>query len=174
MNFSSWSGMMIKNVSDSYAARVPVTMKGIDLELLNARGDIAIIDFSQNNFHGKIPDAVGDLNILFHLNLSHNALNGSIPKSFGQLKVLESLDLSANQLAGPIPKELGEITFLEVLNLAYNKLVGMIPNGRQFKHSQLIALKGIQAYVVSLSIQSAVLTITTTNENMKPWKRRRR
>ncbi|KAL1542447.1 receptor-like protein 7 [Salvia divinorum] len=103
------------------------------MELYKIWADFSTIDFSSNSFYGKIPNAIGNLTSLHHLNFSHNALNGSIPKSFGQLKNLESLDLSVNQLAGPIPEELGELTFLEVLNLSYNKLVGKIPKGRQMQ-----------------------------------------
>ncbi|KAG6404598.1 hypothetical protein SASPL_136848 [Salvia splendens] len=142
INFSTRGAMMLNNLTGTYVSQVDITMKGIDLELLHIRKDIAIIDFSHNNFHGEIPNAIGDLNLLFHLNLSHNALYGSIPKSFGQLKVLESLDLSANQLTGQIPMELGELTFIGVLNLSYNKLVGMIPNGRQIQTFPVESFEG--------------------------------
>ncbi|XP_047942890.1 receptor-like protein 9DC3 [Salvia hispanica] len=95
--------------------------------------DFSTIDLSSNSFCGKLPNAIGDLTSLHHLNFSHNALNGSIPKSFGQLKNLESLDLSVNQLAGPIPDEIGGLTFLSKLNLSYNKFVGAISKGLQIQ-----------------------------------------
>ncbi|KAG6400276.1 hypothetical protein SASPL_137101 [Salvia splendens] len=127
---------------------VTLIMKGQMRELRKIWLDFSAIDLSSNSFYGKIPNAVGDLSSLHLLNFSHNAINGSIPKSFGRLSNLESLDLSVNQLAGPIPEELGWLTFLSKLNLSYNKFVGA---GGKCKHSQLIHLKEIRGYVVSLS-----------------------
>ncbi|GLT35591.1 hypothetical protein SLA2020_100300 [Shorea laevis] len=90
-------------------------------------------DFSSNQFHGLIPEELGELNSLLLLNLSHNSLNGQIPSSLGKLAELESLDLSSNKLTGKIPEQLTKLTFLSVLNLSHNELVGHIPEGKQFK-----------------------------------------
>ncbi|XP_047962059.1 receptor-like protein 7 [Salvia hispanica] len=144
IDFSSWWAMRF-NHRDSYVLNitsVTLIMKGLNLELKTIWPDFGSIDFSSNNFYGGIPNAIGDLYLLHHVNFSHNALNGSIPKSFGQLRELESLDLSGNQLTGLIPVELGELTFLEVLNLSYNKLVGKIPNGRQFQTFSVESFEG--------------------------------
>ncbi|XP_047976820.1 receptor-like protein 7 isoform X2 [Salvia hispanica] len=133
INFSNWRGMMQWSYAQPYEVEVTLIMKGIELELEEIWPYFGSIDFSCNNFIGEIPNAIGDLTSLYHLNLSHNALNGNIPQSFGNLSMLESLDLSRNQLTGPIPTGFGEFTFLEVLNLSYNKLVGVIPKGRQIQ-----------------------------------------
>ncbi|XP_047943104.1 receptor-like protein 36 [Salvia hispanica] len=119
INFSSWRGMMQWSYAQSYEVEVTLIMKGLKLELKKIWHDFGSIDFSCNNFIGEIPNAIGNLTALYHLNLSHNALNGSIPQSFGHLGDLESLDLSRNQLTGPISTGLEELTFLEVLNLSY-------------------------------------------------------
>ncbi|KAL1538492.1 Receptor like protein 22, variant 2 [Salvia divinorum] len=130
------------NMFNSSSSSVALIIKGLHLELQKILPDFGSIDFSSNSFYGEIPNAVGDLTLLHHVNFSHNALNGSIPKSFGRLRGLESLDLSGNQLAGLIPVELGELTFLEVLNLSYNKLVGMIPKGRQLQTFPVESFEG--------------------------------
>nr|TKR90255.1 hypothetical protein D5086_0000236350 [Populus alba] len=115
-----------------YQDSITVTVKGLELELVKILTVFTSADFSSNNFEGPIPDAIGQFNALYVLNLSHNALTGQIPSSLGNLSQLESLDLSSNQLSGQIPPQLVSLTFLSVLNLSYNRLVGRIPTGNQF------------------------------------------
>ncbi|GLU17372.1 hypothetical protein SLE2022_337420 [Rubroshorea leprosula] len=115
-----------------YKDSVKVVMKGFEVELVRILKIFTTIDFSCNQFHGPIPDKLGELNSLLLLNLSHNSLNGQIPSSLGKLAELESLDLSSNKLEGRIPEQLTKLTFLSVLNLSHNELVGHIPEGKQF------------------------------------------
>ncbi|GLT25993.1 hypothetical protein SLA2020_010870 [Shorea laevis] len=115
-----------------YKDSVKVVMKGSERELVRILKIFTTIDFSSNQFHGSIPDELGELNSLLLLNLSHNSLNGQIPSSLGKLAELESLDLSSNKLEGRIPEQLTKLTFLSVLNLSHNELVGHIPEGKQF------------------------------------------
>ncbi|XP_022717768.1 receptor-like protein 12, partial [Durio zibethinus] len=113
---------------------VKLTMKRLEIELQLEKTlpGFTLIDFSNNRFSGRIPDALGELHALLVLNLSHNNLNGSIPSSFGSMEAIESLDLSWNKLGGRIPTQLTNLTFLEVLNLSQNNLIGPIPHGNQF------------------------------------------
>uniref|UniRef100_A0A2N9F9J0 Uncharacterized protein n=1 Tax=Fagus sylvatica TaxID=28930 RepID=A0A2N9F9J0_FAGSY len=90
------------------------------------------IDVSSNEFEGKIPELIGDLNRLQLLNLSNNNLTGHIPLSLRNLTELESLDLSQNKLSGIIPPQLTQLTFLASFNVSYNQLTGPIPHGKQF------------------------------------------
>ncbi|GLT25995.1 hypothetical protein SLA2020_010890 [Shorea laevis] len=115
-----------------YEDSVKVVMKGLMVELVRILKIFTTIDFSNNQFHGSIPEELGELNSLLLLNLSHNSLNGQIPSSLGKLAELESLDLSSNKLEGTIPEQLTKLTFLSVLNLSHNELVGHIPEGKQF------------------------------------------
>ncbi|XP_006363623.2 leucine-rich repeat receptor-like serine/threonine-protein kinase At1g17230 isoform X2 [Solanum tuberosum] len=94
---------------------------------------IHIIDIASNNFHEEIPETLGNLILLIHLNFSHNALTGRIPNAIGKLTLLESLDLSVNQLSGRIPDEIASFTFLSFLNLSFNQLSGRIPSGNQLQ-----------------------------------------
>nr|DAD22660.1 TPA_asm: hypothetical protein HUJ06_024123 [Nelumbo nucifera] len=75
---------------------------------------------------------MGDLTVLYSLNLSNNYLNGHIPKSFQKLEQLESLDLSHNKFDGNIPPQLIELTFLSTFNVAFNHLFGRIPYENNF------------------------------------------
>ncbi|GKV06079.1 hypothetical protein SLEP1_g18010 [Rubroshorea leprosula] len=112
---------------------VIVTNKGIKIELAKILTIFTSIDFSCNNFEGKIPGVIGEFRGLYFLNLSHNFLAGPIPSSLGNLQYLESLDLSTNNLSGEIPQQLGCLNFLEVLNLSLNQLKGRIPKANQLQ-----------------------------------------
>ncbi|XP_073263952.1 cuscuta receptor 1-like [Populus alba] len=85
------------------------------------------IDFSCNNFTGKIPPQIGNLSMIKALNLSHNSLTGPIPQTFSNLKEIESLDLSYNKLDGEIPPRLTELFSIEVFSVAHNNLSGKTP-----------------------------------------------
>ncbi|KAJ6950960.1 receptor-like protein 15 isoform X3 [Populus alba x Populus x berolinensis] len=85
------------------------------------------IDFSCNNFTGKIPLEIGNLSMIKALNLSHNSLTGPIPPTFSNLKEIESLDLSYNKLDGEIPPRITELFSIEVFSVAHNNLSGKTP-----------------------------------------------
>ncbi|XP_062076955.1 receptor-like protein 7 [Humulus lupulus] len=119
-----------------YHDSVKVVLKGFFVELVRIQTIFTTIDFSKNDFEGKIPNSIEKLKSLKGLNFSHNKLTGSIPASLGNLTNLEWLDLSLNQLVGVIPKQLEDLTYLEVLNLSRNQLVGPIPTGNQFNTFQ--------------------------------------
>ncbi|KAJ6376239.1 hypothetical protein OIU77_001082 [Salix suchowensis] len=133
--------MMAKNYSD-YAYSIKVTWKGFEIKFEKFQSALGILDFSNNNFTGEIPNLTGKLNGLRQLNLSHNSLRGQIPLSLGMLFNLESLDLSSNLLTGRIPQQLAFITFLAVLNLSHNQLEGAIPRGKQFQTFSASSFEG--------------------------------
>ncbi|GLU15170.1 hypothetical protein SLE2022_316860 [Rubroshorea leprosula] len=116
----------------NYEDSVKVVVKRLELELVRILKIFTTIDFSGNQFHGEIPEELGELNLLKVLNLSHNSLTGQIPSSLGKLAELESLDLSSNNLEGRIPEQLTNLIFLSVLNLSQNEFEGHIPEGKQF------------------------------------------
>ncbi|KAF3952262.1 hypothetical protein CMV_022162 [Castanea mollissima] len=115
-----------------YQDSVTVVIKGFFLDLVKIQSLFTTIDFSNNNFEGEIPKAIGELQSLKGLNFSHNNLSGHMPPSLGNLTNLEWLDLSSNKLIGEIPIQLADLTSLAVLNLSENHLFGQIPQGKQF------------------------------------------
>ncbi|KAL4598273.1 hypothetical protein ACB092_11G049400 [Castanea dentata] len=112
---------------DYYQDSVTVVLKGFFIELVKIQSLFTTIDFSNNNFKGEIPKAIGELQSLKGLNISHNNLTGHMPPSLGKLTNLEWLDLSSNKLIGEIPIQLVDLTSLAVLNLSENHLFGQIP-----------------------------------------------
>ncbi|XP_074316768.1 receptor-like protein 6 [Silene latifolia] len=153
----NWSNMMAvkEGQSDSYSTRITfvvgagedeegavffetlkysmtITSKGSERFYSEILEVFRVIDFSSNNFTGKIPDVIGELKGLQALNLSNNNLDGRIPASLANMIDLESLDLSRNILYGVIPPELAQLTSLEVFVVSYNDLEGSIPQGNQF------------------------------------------
>ncbi|CAN1755507.1 Receptor-like protein 6 [Linum perenne] len=115
-----------------YHDSITVIVKGIEREYQKILPIFVLLDVSNNNFVGEIPETIGHLESLQQLNLSNNHFTGHIPRSFEQLRKLESLDFSSNNLSGNIPSQLTVLTFLSVLNMSYNSLSGEIPLGKQF------------------------------------------
>ncbi|XP_075644832.1 receptor-like protein 6 isoform X1 [Castanea sativa] len=132
MNASADKGELKYMGDYYYQDSVYVAMKGFFIELVKIQSLFTTIDFSNNNFEGEIPKAIGELRSLKGLNFSHNNLSGHMPPSLGNLTNLEWLDLSSNKLTGEIPIQLVDITSLAVLNLSENYLFGQIPQGKQF------------------------------------------
>ncbi|XP_031258083.1 putative receptor like protein 25 [Pistacia vera] len=115
-----------------YEDSVRLVVKKLEVKLVKILTIFCTIDFSNNSFNGTIPEVIGKLRALNHLNLSQNSLTGEIPPSLCNLEGLEVLDLSSNKLGGRIPWQLTDLTFLCLLNLSQNHLVGHIPEGNQF------------------------------------------
>ncbi|CAD5193659.1 unnamed protein product [Musa acuminata subsp. malaccensis] len=91
-----------------------------------------------NAFTGNIPQ-LSSLPSFRILDLSNNNLSGTIPQGFGNFSALKRapmyhfLDLSRNNLSGAIPSSLVALNFLNHLNLSYNNISGKIPIGNQLQ-----------------------------------------
>ncbi|XP_065034688.1 receptor-like protein EIX2 isoform X2 [Musa acuminata AAA Group] len=125
-NFSNWTTDQIR-----YQEQMFITTKGntrsygMSLLIMN------ILDLSDNNLSGGVPEELTGLFGLFSLNLSGNHFTGEITENISKLQQLESLDLSRNNFSGTIPSSLAALTYLAHLNLSYNNLSGEIPRGNQ-------------------------------------------
>ncbi|GLT26994.1 hypothetical protein SLA2020_020260 [Shorea laevis] len=90
------------------------------------------IDLCCNKFEGEIPEVVGNLTRLKHLNLSNNMLTGPILLALEYLTNLEALGLSHNKLIGRLPWQLTHLNLLEVFCVSNNHLIGPVPKGQEF------------------------------------------
>lgn len=73
---------------------------------------------------GEINPSLSNLTNLYSLVLSNNKFNGSLPASIGQLAMLWWLDVSNNSLTGVVSElHFAKLSKLEFLNMASNMLV---------------------------------------------------
>ncbi|XP_030448566.1 receptor-like protein kinase 5 [Syzygium oleosum] len=89
--------------------------------------NLRVIDLSDNNLTGNIPEDFGKLKNLSSLNLEFNQLSGGIPEGIGRLPALSDVRLSNNSLLGMIPPDFGKFSALTRFEVAFNNLTGTLP-----------------------------------------------
>ncbi|RID57933.1 hypothetical protein BRARA_F01268, partial [Brassica rapa] len=117
----------------NYTDSMDMMYKGVDTEFPLIFLAYKAIDFSGNEFTGRIPKSVGLLKALIHVNFSGNAFTCSIPSSLANITNLEALDLSHNKLSGYIPRDLAKLSFVSYLDFSHNLLQGPVPRSTQFQ-----------------------------------------
>ncbi|KAJ3705297.1 hypothetical protein LUZ61_009002 [Rhynchospora tenuis] len=102
--------------------------------------NITILDISDNNLSGEIPDDIGTkLPNLISLNISRNFFRG--PIGLRSMNNLYSLDLSINNLTDDIKNTFSmNGTNLNFLDLSNNKLYGSFPNMMNFEYYPYLLL----------------------------------
>ncbi|RVW84018.1 Receptor-like protein 12 [Vitis vinifera] len=93
---------------------------------LSSQSMLVILDLSQNQIPGKIPNWIWKIGngFLSHLNLSHNLLEGLQEPLSNLPPFLSTLDLHSNQLRGPIPTPPSS-TYVDYSN---NRFTSSIPD----------------------------------------------
>ncbi|KAL9374439.1 hypothetical protein Peur_034059 [Populus x canadensis] len=90
---------------------------------------LSVLDFSNNNLSGKLPQCLGNKSSTASvLNLRNNSFSGDIPETFTSGCSLRVVDFSQNKLEGKIPKSLANCTELEILNLEQNNINDVFPS----------------------------------------------
>ena len=102
----------------------------------DANGKVTIVDLRDNGLTGIIPEEIGNLTSLTHLNLSNNALTGTIPPQLGNLTSLTGIYLWANNLHGPIPLSFTALTELEHFYTPANNAI-CLPNNLRAWHNNI-------------------------------------
>ncbi|XP_043705101.1 probable leucine-rich repeat receptor-like protein kinase At1g35710 [Telopea speciosissima] len=120
------------------------------------------LDLSFNTIlQGEIPPTIGKLSNLIFLSLSGNIINGSIPGEIRNLRNLNHLDLSDNGVSGSIPAQMGNLRNLTQLNLRYNSLSGSIP--AQMGNLRNLNWLNLESNTVSGSIPTAMGNLKNLN-----------
>ena len=78
-----------------------------------------------NRFTGTISPKIGQLTSLVHFYAGQNNLKGGVPLGFGKCKNLRNLSLYKNNLSGPIP-DWSSLNGLFYLDLGFNKMTGTL------------------------------------------------
>ncbi|KAK7857774.1 receptor-like protein eix2 [Quercus suber] len=102
--------------------------------------NLSILDLSNNQFLGELPNCWMHFEGLKILNLANNHFHGKIPNSIGSLLGIEILDLSNNSFTGELPSSLKNCTKLKFVNLRDNKLSGQYRCGLGSSHPDLVVL----------------------------------
>ncbi|KAF3685258.1 hypothetical protein FXO37_00822 [Capsicum annuum] len=86
-----------------------------------------VIDLTQNQFSGSLPNCLGNVTSLGEIHLGSNILSSNIPPSLGNLKDLVVLDLSSNNMVGSLPPEIGTLKAVTLMDLSMNRFSDRIP-----------------------------------------------
>jgi Leucine-rich repeat (LRR) protein len=89
----------------------------------HTESSLEILRLCQNQLNGSLAD-IARFSSLKELDISYNRLNGRIPESIGFLSKLEHLDVSFNSFQGVVSGEhFSNLSKLQNLDLSYNSLV---------------------------------------------------
>jgi len=86
-----------------------------------------VLDFSYNNFNGKIHPCLGNFSSLSVLLLQGNNFHGNIPKTWAMGSSLKMIDLSENQFQGQLPRSMANCMMLEYLHVGNNQINDTFP-----------------------------------------------
>ena len=94
-------------------------------QVLGAMSSMTHLDVSGNNISGDIPDFLAFMNNLIHLDISSNSFNSTIPDYMGgNLPNLSSLYMHTNQLTGNMPQSICNLRQRSLSHLSVDCGVG--------------------------------------------------
>ncbi|XP_022632101.1 LRR receptor-like serine/threonine-protein kinase GSO2 [Vigna radiata var. radiata] len=112
---------------------------------LSVFSSLKILDLSDNQLSGKIPEGTRLPSHLEQLSIISNSLEGGVPKSFGSTCTLELLDLSYNKLSEDLTIIFNHLSgcskySLQELSLKNNQIRGSIPDLSAFSNLKTLDL----------------------------------
>ncbi|KAM0854613.1 hypothetical protein ACQ4PT_050324 [Festuca glaucescens] len=90
--------------------------------------NLVTLDLGENNFSGKIPESIGQLQRLEELHLNNNNMSGDLPSTLSNCRNLITIDLKINLFSGELSKvNFSNLPNLKTLDLGWNNFSGIIP-----------------------------------------------
>jgi hypothetical protein len=112
--------------ASAYNTLVECTWEGVTCNVWNQATSIV---WAEQGLGGTIPQDIGLMTTLTHLDLGENSLGGSLPESLYELVNLQYLYLHSNRLTGSISEDVSKLSQLINLYLGDNALIGRFPLG---------------------------------------------
>ncbi|KAI3457327.1 hypothetical protein Pfo_013990 [Paulownia fortunei] len=109
---------------------------------------LLLLDLSNNQFAGELPNCWEKMTNLLVLNLANNSFSGDIPHALGYLSKVMTLYLRDNNLSGELPSTLTNCQNLEFIDIGGNKLTGNIPAwiGANYKYMKYLSFRHNRFY----------------------------
>ncbi|KAJ3100558.1 hypothetical protein HDU97_002139 [Phlyctochytrium planicorne] len=95
---------------------------------LSGLAALEILDISQHQFSGQLPDYLYRLARLKELHLNRNKFTGGISDDVGNLKELRVLSIHSNNFIGKLPSGLGSLPNAVYIELHQNQFQGEVPS----------------------------------------------
>ncbi|KAH9300718.1 hypothetical protein KI387_012301, partial [Taxus chinensis] len=133
------------NIEDS----TPCGWNGVTCTQIPGSSESKVISvvLPQSKLVGWIPQEIGCLENLRHLDLSGNEINGTIPSELFNATDMRKLVLANNAISGTLPSEVERAKGLQYLDLSSNALTGIVPeNITKLKELKGISLKNNYFY----------------------------
>jgi hypothetical protein len=125
----------------------------------------------QNNMTGTLPETLGDLELLTHLNFAQSDIGGTIPNIFGRLAKLQNLILGNNKFEGSFPMEIFNLTELQIVFVQGNffdpwMLPDWISNATSLVNLNLIRCNLIGKVPPNLGKMTNLLSVSIVNNTL--------
>ncbi|KAK7393227.1 hypothetical protein VNO78_21771 [Psophocarpus tetragonolobus] len=140
----------------------------LSCDMMTKLVNLEVLELSNNNLIGSLPDCFGQLIKLKALFLSSNHFLGVIPKSLEKLVSLKYIDLSRNSLSGTIPQSIDQLQKLNTFYLSNNNLHGKIPNSFSQLlnlHNLDMSLNHLESLVSEIRWPKQLVHLNLTNNN---------
>ncbi|RHN81700.1 putative non-specific serine/threonine protein kinase [Medicago truncatula] len=140
---------MINLSSNQFEGSIPSFLLQAGALFLSNSNILEILDLSNNQIKGELPDCWNNLTSLKFVDLRNNKLWGKIPFSMGTLTNMEALILRNNSLSGQLPSSLKNCSNkLALLDLGENKFHGPLPSwiGDSLQNLEILSLRSNNFY----------------------------
>ncbi|KAG0031665.1 hypothetical protein BGZ81_000812 [Podila clonocystis] len=91
--------------------------------------NLMILDLSNNELEGQIPESYSNLTRLERFDIGSNKITGPFPVSVTKMINIQELVLKNNYFTGHLPPELLQLKQLTELSIANNEFDGLLPQG---------------------------------------------